>query len=160
MSRARLPAASWPGFYLLRVHDMAFATYIAAAINVAVALLGLALASRTGHRTAADHRKDRGALVARAPAVVFVYAAIAFSGLTALGAEVVWTRLLSLLLGATVYTFSIILAVFLTGPVGRQRRRFFPGPPGSRSTLGAGRLPDPAGAAIAWTAFTLAYVLP
>ena len=46
---------------------------------------------------------------------MFVYAAIAFSGLTALGAEVVWTRLLSLLLGATVYTFSIILAVFLTG---------------------------------------------
>ena len=27
----------------------------------------------------------------------------------------VWTRLLSLLLGATVYTFSIILAVFLAG---------------------------------------------
>ena len=30
-------------------------------------------------------------------------------------AEVVWTRLLSLTLGATVYTFSIILAVFLFG---------------------------------------------
>jgi spermidine synthase len=44
-----------------------------------------------------------------------VYAAIALSGLTALGAEVVWTRLLSLTLGATVYTFSIILAVFLLG---------------------------------------------
>ena len=81
----------------------------------------------------------------RAPGAVFVYAAIAFSGLTALGAEVVWTRLLSLLLGATVYTFSIILAVFLTGTVGRQRRRFFPGPPRARSTRGAGRLPDPAG---------------
>ncbi len=40
---------------------------------------------------------------------------IALSGLTALGAEVVWTRLLSLLLGATVYTFAIILAVFLVG---------------------------------------------
>ena len=36
------------GFYLLRVHDMAYATYIAAAINVAVALLALAVASRTG----------------------------------------------------------------------------------------------------------------
>ena len=40
---------------------------------------------------------------------------IALSGATALGAEVVWTRLLGLLLGATVYTFSIILAVFLVG---------------------------------------------
>jgi spermidine synthase len=36
-------------------------------------------------------------------------------GLSALGAEVVWTRLLSLMLGASVYTFSIILAVFLIG---------------------------------------------
>ena len=44
-----------------------------------------------------------------------VYLAIALSGMSALGAEVVWTRLLSLLLGATVYTFSLILAVFLTG---------------------------------------------
>ena len=44
-----------------------------------------------------------------------VYVAIALSGLSALGAEVVWTRLLSLMLGGTVYTFSIILAVFLAG---------------------------------------------
>src|SRR5580658_3967255 len=35
------------GFYLLRVHDMGVATYTAAAINVVVALVALALASRT-----------------------------------------------------------------------------------------------------------------
>src|SRR5213076_3418175 len=44
-----------------------------------------------------------------------VYLATALSGMTALGAEVVWTRLLSLNLGATVYTFSLILAAFLIG---------------------------------------------
>ena len=44
-----------------------------------------------------------------------IYVAIALSGLTALGAEVVWTRILSLLFGATTYTFSLILAVFLVG---------------------------------------------
>jgi spermidine synthase len=44
-----------------------------------------------------------------------VYLAIALSGAGALGAEVVWTRLLGLMLGATVYTFAIILAVFLVG---------------------------------------------
>src|SRR5262249_58770391 len=44
-----------------------------------------------------------------------IYVVIALSGLTALGAEVVWTRLLSLLFGATTYAFSIILAVFLIG---------------------------------------------
>jgi hypothetical protein len=47
--------------------------------------------------------------------VIPIYAAIALSGMAALGAEVVWTRLLSLLLAGTTYTFSIILAVFLVG---------------------------------------------
>src|SRR5271169_4277253 len=39
------------GFYLLPVHDMAFATYVAAAINVAVALLALAVARGAGRWT-------------------------------------------------------------------------------------------------------------
>ncbi len=38
------------GFYLLRVHDMAFATYIAAAINVAVALLRAGAGEQRGAR--------------------------------------------------------------------------------------------------------------
>ncbi|HEY5091263.1 MAG TPA: fused MFS/spermidine synthase, partial [Polyangia bacterium] len=44
-----------------------------------------------------------------------IYLAAGLSGLTALGAQVVWTRLLTLLFGATVYAFAIILAVFLAG---------------------------------------------
>ena len=35
--------------------------------------------------------------------------------MTALAAEVIWTRILSLLFGATTYTFSLILAAFLAG---------------------------------------------
>ena len=50
-----------------------------------------------------------------APGAWAVYVAIALSGMTALAAEVIWTRTLSLLFGATVYTFSLILAVFLVG---------------------------------------------
>jgi spermidine synthase len=147
------------GFYLPRVHDMAFATYIAAAINVGVALLALAVASSAGNWTGPDPQ-ERGAPMRRSPAVPSVYAAIALSGMTALGAEVVWTRLLSLLLGATVYTFSIILAVFLTGLWAGS---------GAGAFLSR-RVRDPrlalAGCqillalAIAWTTFTLAYVLP
>jgi spermidine synthase len=146
------------GFYLLRVHDMAFATYIAAAINVGVALLALAVARGAGRWTGPIG--EHNAPIKRAPAAVFVYAAIAFSGLTALGAEVVWTRLLSLLLGATVYTFSIILAVFLTGVWAGS---------GAGSFLGR-RVRDPVVAlagcqillalAIAWAAFMLGHVLP
>ena len=44
-----------------------------------------------------------------------IYVVITISGATALSAEVIWTRILSLLYGGTVYTFSLILAVFLLG---------------------------------------------
>ena len=103
------------GFYLLRVYDMAIATYTAAALNTVVALLAFALG--TWGRPPRPHSAppaDVG-VAPYAPTSIFVYLVIAISGLTALGAEVVWTRLLSLLLGATAYTFSIILAVFLVG---------------------------------------------
>jgi spermidine synthase len=100
------------GFYLLRVHDMRVATFMAASINVAVAIASFALQSGAAYSPAEKGAQnvDRSSLVAWP-----VYTAIALSGLCALGAEVVWTRLLALMLGATVYTFSIILAVFLIG---------------------------------------------
>ena len=101
------------GFYLLRVYDMAVATYAAVAINLIVALASFALSSWMSHKP----REERAgaARKVRIKRVGWVYLAIGISGLAALGAEVVWTRLLSLLLGGTVYTFSIILAVFLGG---------------------------------------------
>ncbi len=107
------------GFYLLRVHDMASATYVAAAINAAVALAAFALAARTPVKSEIRSPKSEfgnpQSAIRNPQSSSTVCLAIAFSGMTALGAEVVWTRLLSLLLGSTVYTFSIILAVFLVG---------------------------------------------
>jgi spermidine synthase len=100
------------GFYLLRVYDMGAATIAAAAINAAAALIAFLLA-RVPVKPGVETRLDAADTSVRA--TTFIYFAIGISGLTALGAEVVWTRLLSLLLGATVYTFSIILAVFLMG---------------------------------------------
>src|SRR6185503_19621375 len=99
------------GFYLLRVYDMAIATYTAVAINLVLGLASFALSMRTAHK-GIDARRGK---VLRAKRVAWIYLAIGISGLAALGAEVVWTRLLSLLLGGTVYTFSLILAVFLVG---------------------------------------------
>jgi spermidine synthase len=106
------------GFYLLRLFDMAVATYVAVAINFIVALLGMALARVAAYELAPYERESSDgelAAVERPAGAGAIYLTIALSGLCALGAEVVWTRLLSLMLGATVYTFSIILAVFLTG---------------------------------------------
>jgi spermidine synthase len=104
------------GFYLLRQHDMAFATYVAVAIDVAVVLASLALAKATPY--APKIERDENATVKTKlvrPSTAPVYVAIALSGATALAAEAVWTRMLSLLLGATTYTFSLILSAFLIG---------------------------------------------
>lgn len=97
------------GFYLLRVHDLATASYVAVGINLLVGAIAWTLAPRTSGRSASP----TNAFDAAAPRWVYLVAAL--SGMAALGAEVIWTRWLSLLLGATVYSFSIILAVFLTG---------------------------------------------
>jgi spermidine synthase len=99
------------GFYLLRIYDMATATYFAAAINIVVAVVALLLASRMSASIAEPEEQIENAGSRNWP----IYLAIGLSGATALGAEVVWTRLLSMLLLGTVYVFSIILAVFLVG---------------------------------------------
>ena len=101
------------GFYLLRVHDMPAATWTAASINLAAALLGFGLAAWAPFPAGAA--EEGGAPSPPGRAIKSVHFAIALSGMSALGAEVVWTRLLALILGPTVYTFSIILAVFLVG---------------------------------------------
>ena len=108
------------GFYLLRVHDMAIATLVAAALDGVVAASALVLSSLEPHGTPTDQphglaKARHYVRTARLPWSWAVYLAIGLSGCAALGAEVVWTRLLSLLFGGTVYTFSIILAVFLLG---------------------------------------------
>jgi len=103
------------GFYLLRVYDMPTATAVAVVLNIVVAGFAMIVAARTPHTVI---RAD-GSAALQAPLSAegarLVYIAIALSGLTALGSEVVWTRVLSLLFGATTYTFSLILAVFLVG---------------------------------------------
>jgi spermidine synthase len=105
--------ALFSGFYLLRVYDMAVATYVAVAINFVVGAAGFVQSLRANHEDAGESRHLAGPV--RVSRATFIYVAIGISGMAALGGEVVWTRLLSLLLGGTVYTFSIILAVFLCG---------------------------------------------
>jgi spermidine synthase len=147
------------GFYLLRVHDMATATLVAAALNGAVALISFGMASRTPHQADAEEPAATP-LAEAAPRSGAVYVTIALSGACALGAEVVWTRLLGLLLGATVYTFSIILAVFLVGlGIGSGvAAALVRGVARPRLALGCCQLL--LSGAVAWTAYMLANSLP
>jgi spermidine synthase len=162
------------GFYLLRVHDMHTATFLAVALNAAVATGAVVLArahpapvlgdpSRDVHGgRGAHYGREREAAVSSTPREPsrILYLAIGLSGMTALGAEVIWTRLFGLLLGGTTYTFSIILAVFLTGiglgsSVGSSMARRTPDP---RRLLGFAQLALIA--AIAWASWNIASSLP
>jgi spermidine synthase len=143
------------GFYLMRVFDNMITTFVAVALNVLVALLSFTLSKSTSY-AGTDERSeteiDKGAWP--------IYLSIALSGFTALACEVLWTRTLTLLYGATVYTFSLIVAVFLVGL-------------GIGSTLGSAlsqqmKRPRVAlawcqillGAAMAWAAYMLTESLP
>ena len=145
------------GFYLLRVYDLTTATLAGVTLNAAVAVVSFLIASRSSFQASKDIAASRSPLLRGAWEV---YVTIALSGACALGAEVVWTRLLGLLLGATVYTFSIILAVFLIGlglgsAAGSLMAKSVARP---RVALGCCQLLLVA--AIAWTAYMLADSLP
>ena len=154
------------GFYLLRVHDMGVATYVAVVLNAIVATIALMLARVTPYEAEREAVPAKGKASktviepATLPGSWAIYTAIGLSGLTALSSEVLWTRTLSLLFGATTYTFSLILAVFLFGL-------------GIGSSLGAalaGRMARPRlalgwcqmllCAAMAWTSYMLTESLP
>jgi len=154
------------GFYLLRIHDTYVATYAAAALNLVVAALSFVLAGRVPPKSSGEWA---GSSEAEAKAGAAgnpwpVYATIAISGACALGAEVVWTRLMGMLLGATVYAFSIILAVFLIGlaagsgvaalALGSMTPRFLK----ARRALGWSQILAAFG--VAWTAYMIAHSLP
>jgi spermidine synthase len=150
------------GFYFLRQYDVTTATYVAAAINVVIAAIAFALTpqSETSVVAGFSRRGTRSVLSDAAPAEAGAYIAIALSGLCAMAGETVWTRILALLLGGSVYTFSIILAVFLLGlglgsGIGSLISRNV-----LRPAVALGYCQLLAAAAIAWTAYSLSASLP
>ena len=157
------------GFYLLRVYDMSVATYAAAAINVFVALLSLLISAAVFHERPQPFPRDRmpgspnpsdgrgGALAAGS---FIVYVAIGLSGMCALAGEVVWTRVMSLFLGPTVYTFSIILGVFLVGLGAGSSFGSLLAKLTSRPRVAFAVCQLLAAGAIAWTAWMVARFLP
>jgi spermidine synthase len=144
------------GFYLLRVYDIPTSTYAAVAINAAVALVAWSLSYAIV--------VDEPAAQAKAPEPVAgstaLHVAIALSGMTALAAEVIWTRHLSLLFGATTYTFSLILAAFLAGlGIGSSAGSAL-GRTVSRPRIAFGWCQALLGIAIAWAAYMLTDSMP
>jgi spermidine synthase len=145
------------GFYLLRLFDVDVASDTAIALNLVVALIGFAWSRRLAAADE-DETRWRAAMRPQLSGSWTICAAMALSGMVALGSEVIWTRAMGLVLGATVYAFSIILAVYLAGlalgtGVASLLRNMNP-----RLALGWCQLLAATG--IAWTAYALADSLP
>jgi spermidine synthase len=101
------------GLLLLMAIGERGTVYLGAAINAAVGALALALDRKLGKETTV--RSDAHAKSPTPPhlsRLLFVYAA---SGFAALGYEVVWSRILGLILGTSVYAFSSMLGMYLVG---------------------------------------------
>ncbi|NIM12522.1 MAG: tetratricopeptide repeat protein [Candidatus Aminicenantes bacterium] len=110
------------GFLFLKMLGMQATTYVAVGINLAVAgaawILGKAdAAAKKPAPTPAPIKKEKRipGQEYRKTTVITVFIGIGLSGFCALAYEVLWTRMLNLFFHNTVYSFTTILAVFLTG---------------------------------------------
>ncbi len=110
------------GFVLIPAFGLSGTLHLGAAANAAVAgaawlLAGRGRAARTPRAAAADAGASPPAASALPAAGRVVLAAFALSGLTALGYEVLWTRVLVFFVKSVTYGFSLMLATFLAGLV-------------------------------------------
>jgi spermidine synthase len=115
------------GFFLLPHFTVSATLTIAVSINVLIGMLGIFLQDKaqaaldkaaTGEKAATDANIP-DSIVAERPKNTFplklVLWGIGVSGFCALGYEVLWTRILSIVIGASVYGFALLLMAFLAG---------------------------------------------
>jgi spermidine synthase len=108
------------GFVTIRVFGIEASLRIGAATNLLVALAAVLLARRAGSvhpAPAADGAPPTGRRSPLSGVQAIVLGAFAVSGFTALGYEVLWTRVLVFYVKSITYGFSFMLAVFLLGLV-------------------------------------------
>ncbi len=104
-------------FLFMRVWGLESTIYFAAALNVGIALVifvvfkpgALKLSENNPSAVAPSSGKSFSSRV------IFLLICFAASGVCALIYQVAWNRILSLLLGSSVYAFSLILTIFILG---------------------------------------------
>ncbi len=101
------------GFLLLPTFGVRATIWIAAAGNLLIGLAVLAL----GKTTASSHRTSSvpAEQLDRSSGAAFWFLAAFVSGVVTISMQVVWSRLLSMIIGSSTYAFTIVLALFLIG---------------------------------------------
>jgi spermidine synthase len=108
------------GFFLIGFLGMSRSEHLAASINLLVGVMAFALYRRSGYTPpTADEMQEvqdgEGERYYSASALRLVLLVFGLSGMAALAYEVLWSRVLVFLLGSSIYSFSMILAVYLLG---------------------------------------------
>jgi spermidine synthase len=102
------------GFLLLPAFGLSATLRLTAAVNLVIgaAALGLAKRAAASAEEGEEAAEPAGDVVSGRRHIVFAFA---LTGLAALALEVAWTRVLTLVIGPSVYAFSLMLAAFLAG---------------------------------------------
>ena len=119
--------AAATGFVLIPALGMNAATTTAATMNILLGVVALTVsrkAERTAHEFTPEFVEDppikrKGSRSPESESqrgqITIVIAGFAVSGFVALSYEVIWSRVLALIIGSSVYAFSIMLTTFLIG---------------------------------------------
>jgi spermidine synthase len=120
-----LAGAFTAGFVLLPLYGVRATNYTGATINLALCAFVLSLRRRAQLTPEAEPLSAMGdtetteAMPERAVRVTLI--AFAVSGATAMTLEVLWTRALAVVMGSSIYSFTLILVAFLGGLAGGAR---------------------------------------
>lgn len=123
--------ASAAGFFLLRMYSVSTTLKIAVAMNICIGIASILLQDKVESvlayeqsGAASGNKKTEGAGVYKKGSeaeeknllsIRLVLFGTGVSGFCALGYEILWTRILSMVAGASVYSFTTMLVAFLTG---------------------------------------------
>ena len=107
------------GFFLIRAFGLQFSMVLGGAMNIAVGVIALMIASSSEGGSAGSVRdsavpRPSSEPLSR-PLIAILLAAAGVSGAVSMMYEVAWIRLLALVLGSSTYAFSLMLATFILG---------------------------------------------
>jgi spermidine synthase len=113
------------GFFLLPFLGLNGATWVAVSFNAIAAAGAWAISTRVSTffepvtpavvRASARRKSAAATLATSMTSPALAAAALGVSGFASLTLQVVWTRLLAMILGPTTYAFSMIVAIFIAG---------------------------------------------
>lgn len=104
------------GFLLIRTLGMTGTILATVFVNLSIGIAALWLSFVTTPGPTPSHYPAPERINSLSPALrVILWTVVALSGLLTMGYEVTWTRILIFAFGSTIYSFTIILIIFLLG---------------------------------------------